>query len=330
MLPTGKIPPEKLKSIVFRRLGIEDSRVLIKPGVGVDATAIDLGDTILVASTDPITGASKHIGFYAINVNANDVATFGAKPKWFLVTILLPEDADEVLLEEIMDDLDKSARELGISIVGGHTEVTPGLNRPIVVGTMFGEVKREKLIYSSNARAGDAIILTKGAAIEGTSIIAMEKEEELKEVFGEEFVRRAKDFLWKISVVKDALIAGEIGVSAMHDPTEGGITNGLHEMADAGNLGFRVYWERIPIAEETKKICEYYNLDPLALISSGALMISAPEENAGKIVKALKNENIEASVIGEFLKDRNVRVIIRDGKEEKLKQPSSDELWKLF
>lgn len=329
MLP-GKVPPEVLEKIVFNLLGVEDERVIIKSGVGIDAAAIDFGENVLVASSDPITGAEKHIGFYAINVNANDVATFGAKPRWFLATILLPENADENLLKEIMEDMHRSAEKLGISIVGGHTEVTIGLNRPIVIGTMLGEVKREKLVRSNGAKAGDAIILTKGAGIEGTSIIASEREEELRNVFGDELVERAKRFLEKISVVKEALIAAEIGVHAMHDPTEGGIANGFHEMADAAGLGFRVYHDRIPIAEETKKLCEYFNLDPLALISSGSLLIAAPREKANAIVEAIKKEGIPAEVVGEFLENSNVKVIVKNGKETPLKRPETDEIWKIF
>ncbi|WP_457753004.1 AIR synthase family protein [Thermococcus sp.] len=329
MLPVGKVPPEKLRDVVFKYLGVQGERVLIRSGIGVDAAAVDFGDNVLVASTDPITGAEKHIGFYAVNINANDVATFGAKPKWFLVSILLPENTDEKLLKEIMSDIDESSKRLGIAVIGGHTEVTPGLKKPIVVGTMLGEVKKDKLVHAGNAKPGDAIILTKGAGIEGTAIIASEREEELVKVFGKEFVERAKAFLWKISVVKEALTANEIGVNAMHDPTEGGIANGLHEMADASGLGFKVYYERIPIAEETRKICEYFNLDPLSLISSGALLIAAPKENADEIVAALRKENIASSVIGEFLGDKKKRVIIKDGVEKELKQPLNDELWKV-
>ncbi|GAB6102039.1 AIR synthase family protein [Thermococcus atlanticus] len=328
MLP-GKVPPEKLKEIVFNNLGAEGERIIIRSGLGVDAAAIDFGDTVLVASTDPITGAGRNIGFYAVHVNANDVATFGARPKWFLATVLLPEDADERLLGEIMEEIHHNCRELGVAVVGGHTEVTPGLKRPIVVGTMLGEVRRERLVTSNGARPGDAIILTKGAGIEGTAIIAGEKECELREAFGEDFVERAKAFLTRISVVKDALIAGEIGVHAMHDPTEGGIANGLHEMAEAAGLGFKVYYEKIPIARETRKICEFYDLNPLALISSGALMIAAAQEKAARIVEALRENGINAAVIGEFLNSRDRRLIIRDGEERTLEQPPTDELWKV-
>ncbi|ASJ09275.1 hydrogenase [Thermococcus siculi] len=329
MLPPGKIPPEKLKELVFNRLGAPGERVLIGAGLGVDAAAIDFGERILVASTDPITGAEEGIGFYAVNVNANDVATFGARPKWFLVSILLPENSDEGLLSRIMGDLHESASRLGIAIVGGHTEVTPGLKKPIVVGTMLGEVEREKLVTSNGAKAGDAIILTKWAGLEGTAIIASERGEELEREFGREFVERAKSFIEMISVVEDALTANEIGVHAMHDPTEGGIANGLHEMADAAGLGFVVRGNKIPVREETAKICEFYGLNPLALISSGTLMIAAPQEKARDVVSALTEKGINASIVGEFVEDPETRVIIENDGERPLERPESDELWKV-
>ncbi|ASJ04654.1 AIR synthase family protein [Thermococcus barossii] len=330
MLPPGKIPPEKLRELVFNHLGARGERVIIGSDLGIDAAAIDFGPSVLVASTDPITGAEKGIGFYAVHVNANDVATFGARPKWFLVSILLPESADEKVLAGIMRELHESALKLGVAIVGGHTEVTPGLERPIVVGTMLGEVERGKLVTSNGARPGDAIIVTKWAGLEGTSIIASERSEELERVFGREFVERARAFIEMISVVEDALTANEVGVHAMHDPTEGGIANGLHEMADAAGLGFRVYRERIPVREETLEICRFYNLNPLALISSGTLMIAAPKGRIGDVVEALRKKGINASVIGEFVEDPSVKVIVENGREKPLKRPESDELWKVL
>ena len=329
MLPPGKIPPEKLKELVFNRLGAPGERVLIGADLGIDAAAIDFGERVLVASTDPITGAEENIGFYAVHVNANDVATFGARPKWFLVSVLLAEGSSEALLGRIMEDIHRSASRLGIAIVGGHTEVTPGLKRSIVVGTMLGEVEREKLVTSNGARPRDAIILTKWAGLEGTAIIASERGEELEEEFGRDFVERAKSFIDMISVVWDALTASDVGVHAMHDPTEGGVANGLHEMADAAGLGFTVYADKIPIRDETRGICEFYGLNPLALISSGALMIAAPGEEARKVVAALTEKGINASIIGEFVEDTERRVLVENGEEKPLERPESDELWKV-
>ncbi|ASJ11201.1 hydrogenase [Thermococcus sp. P6] len=329
MLPPGKVPPEKLEELVFTHLGKKDGRVIIGPGPGIDAAAIDFGSSVLVASTDPITGAGKGIGFYAVHVNANDVATFGAVPRWFLVTVLLPEGSDEGLLGMIMGEIHESAEKLGITVVGGHTEVTPALGRPVVVGTMLGEVEKGKLVTSNGARPGDAIVVTKWAGLEGTSIIASERAEELERSFGREFVERAASFIGMISVVEDALTAVEAGVHAMHDPTEGGLANGLHEMADSAGLGFRVHADRIPIREETLRICEFYNLNPLALISSGMLMVATPPERAGKLVEALESRGIKASIIGEFVEEGDIRVIVEKGKEKPLERPESDELWKV-
>lgn len=329
MLPPGKLPPEALERL-FNKLGASDPRVLLGPGKGIDFGAVDFGESILVASTDPITGAVEDIGFYAVHVNANDVAVAGARPKWFLLTMLLPEESNERLPERIMEEIDREAKKLGIAIIGGHTEVTPGLDRPIVIGTMLGEVEREKLVRPDGAKPGDAIILTKWAGLEGTSIIAHEKGGELEKVFGREFVEKAKSFIEMISVVKDALLANEIGVHAMHDPTEGGIANGLHEMADSAGLGFRVVAERIPIREETRRICEFYKLNPLALISSGALLIAARRDKAEAVVRKLLENSINASIIGEFLDQEDKRVIVEKGIEKPLERPVSDELWKVF
>ncbi|WP_297067559.1 AIR synthase family protein [Thermococcus sp.] len=328
MLP-GKIPPGVLEKLVFTHLGARDGRVLIGSGRGIDAAAIAFGDRVLVASTDPITGTEENIGFYAIHINANDVATFGARPRWFLVSILLPEMADESTLERVMRDLHENATGLGVSIVGGHTEVTPGLAKTIVVGTMVGEVDRKMLVTPKGAKPGDVLILTKWVGLEGTSIIAQKRKKELEEAFGKKFVERARTMMGMISIVEEALTAAGIGVSAMHDPTEGGIANGLHEMADAAGLGFRVYAERIPIRKETLKVCRFYGLNPLALISSGALLIATPSGKVDDIISALREKGIHATVIGNFLEDRNVRVLVEEKGERKLPQPKSDELWKV-
>ncbi|MDV3104466.1 AIR synthase family protein [Thermococcus waiotapuensis] len=327
MLPAGKVPPEILEKI-FKTLGSEDERVLVGPGTGIDFAAISFGDKATVASTDPITGAVEDIGFYAVHVNANDIAVSGARPRWFLVTILLPEDSDEELPVRIMRDIDREAKKLGISIVGGHTEVTSGLKRPIVVGTVLGEVEKGKLVIPNGAKPGDAIVMTKWAGLEGTSIIAREREEELKNVFGESFVERAKALIEYISVLPEAMILREFA-DAMHDPTEGGIANGLHEMADASGLGFRVFLDRIPVREETARICEFYDLDPLALIGSGSLLAAVPRDHARFVVERLLAKGINAAVIGEFLAEKK-RVAVANGEERPFPRPCSDELWKVF
>jgi len=328
VLPAGKVPPEILEKLL-KRLGSESKRIIIGPGTGIDFGAVDFGDRFLVASTDPITGAVEGIGFYAVHINANDVALSGARPRWFLVTLLLPEGSDEELPERIMTEIDGEAKKLGVAIISGHTEITPGLNRPIVIGTMFGEVEREKLVRPDGARPGDAIIMTKWAGLEGTSIIARGKREELASAFGEDFVERAASLVEYISIIPEATMAAEFGVDAMHDPTEGGVANGLHEMADAAGLGLRVYPEKIPIREETKAICDFYDLNPFFLVGSGALLIAVKRDHARVLVERFLARGINATIVGEFLAEQK-RVAITRGDELPFPRPETDELWKVF
>jgi len=322
----GKVPPEVLKG-VLSKIKLNDPRVLIGPGIGIDVSAVSFGEKTVVASTDPITGAVEDIGYYAVHVNANDVATSAARPKWFLATLLLPEGG-EGLAERIMEQIFSEAKKLGVSVIGGHTELTPGLNRPIVVGTMLGEVEGKPL-SSAGARPGDAIVMTKWAGLEGTSIIARERREELAAAFGQSFVERAGSLAEYLSVVNEALYAAAFGVNAMHDPTEGGVANGVHEMADAAGLGFRLYPDRIPVREETERICDFYGLNPLALMGSGSLLIAVPRDGARVLVERLLARGINAAVVGEFLAEKK-RVAIRNGDELPFKRPKADELWKLF
>ncbi len=330
-LPEGKIPPETLKNIVFKNLGVSNPRVLLGPGIGEDAAVIELERKVIVVATDPITGAIEDIGWLSVHINANDIACHGAKPTWFLSTILLPEDSDEKILEKIVVQMDKAAKELEVTIVGGHTEVTPGLKRPIVTGFMIGEVEKGKFITSSGASPGDKIILTKGVAIEGTAIIAAEREKELLNILDKNLVEKAKQYKWKISVVKDALTAVEVGgVTAMHDPTEGGVLGGLHEIADASKVGFAIQEEKIKkmISKETRKICETLQIDPLCLIGSGALLITAKPEKAEQIVNTLNDKGIFAEIIGHILDNPKRRIFFRkDGKTKKAQRPMQDSLW---
>ena len=321
----GKLPPELLERLVLSRVPSRGKGVILGPGPGIDGSAMKVEGT-LVASSDPITGATRRIGFYAVHVNANDVAVMGAEPRWFLTTILLPENADEGLLEEIVGEISRESEKLGVAVVGGHTEVTPGLERPIVVGTMLGEA--ERLVRPDGAKPGDTIIMTKWAGIEGTAIIAEELRERLTPVLDKGLLERASSLIGYLSVLPEARILRGVA-NAMHDPTEGGILNGLHEMADASGLGFRVYADKISLLEETKILCNYLHLNPLSLISSGVLLASVPGDLAKKTVADLLSHGITASVIGEFLAE-NKRVIVENGLERPAWRPESDELWKVL
>lgn len=310
-------------------MGAKREEVVLGPSAGFDGAVINVGDKSLIVSMDPITGAVERIGWLAVNINANDIATFGVQPTLFSSCILLPEDGDRKTLEIICVQMDEAAKDLGIAIIGGHCEVTPGLTNPIIIGCAMGIAEKGEYVTAGDAKPGDKMILTKSAGIEGTTILATEKERQLKRVLEPALLQSAKKFYNKISVVKDALIAVKTGgVHAMHDPTEGGVSGGIHEMAEASNVGFQVYEERISIQPETRKICEYFKIDPLQLISSGALLISAKPEFAEKIVKELKQNKIDASIIGEFLENKHEHKIIRkDGTIQPLPRPISDHLW---
>ncbi|MEM3577075.1 MAG: AIR synthase family protein [Candidatus Bathyarchaeia archaeon] len=328
-LPLGKIPIEFLQDVVFKNLGFEREEVVLGPSIGFDGTVIDVGNKSLIVSMDPITGALERIGWLALNINANDIATFGVEPAFFFSCILLPERADRKMLETICTQMDAAAKNLGVAIAGGHCEVTPELTHPIVVGCAMGVTEKGNYVTAGNAKAGDKIILTKSAGIEGTAILASDMEKELKRAVDEETLANAKNFFEKISVVKDALTAFKTSaVHAMHDPTEGGVAGGIHEMADASKLGFKIYEEKIPVAKETLQICRFFDIDPLCLIASGSILIAAERDSANIVLQNLKKNRIPANIIGEFSPNTGERLIkCRDGSEKELVRPECDHLW---
>jgi len=328
-LPLGKIPVDILKEVVFKNLGAERKEVIVGPSAGIDGAVLDLGDKSLVVSMDPITGAVERIGWLAVNVNANDVATFGVEPAFLFSCMMLPENAERKLVETISTQMNAAAKKLGIAIVGGHCESTPSLSNPIVVGCVLGLTEKGRYVTSGGAKPGDKLILTKSTGIEGTAILATDREQVLKETMSNTMLQAAKDFYSQISVVKDALTACKTGgVHAMHDPTEGGVAGGIHEMTDASNVGVKVIEEAITVQPETAHICSHFQIDPLQLIGSGALLISAEAKSADDIVKNLKRERIHASVIGEFTENAEQRLLMRkDGGTKALPRPLSDHLW---
>jgi len=299
--PLGKLPADVLARLLAT-IRPTDPRVIVGPGIGLDAAVIDMGDRLLVAKTDPITFAADSIGWYAVQVNANDIATTGAAPCWFMATVLLPElRANEQLAEEIFAQIHAACAAIGVSLVGGHTEITHGLDRPIVVGAMLGQVARERLVVPSGARPGDALLLTKGIAVEGTAIMAREKANELSE-FTFEFLERCRNFLVEpgISVARDAAIATAAGrVHAMHDPTEGGLATGLHELAQASGVGLMIEADAVPVYPETQALCRATGLDPWGLIASGALLMAVEAADAENILRVLKAQGIRAALVGQ-------------------------------
>ncbi len=323
-LPVGKLPPELLTRLLAP---ISDegtqSRVVVGPGLGLDCAVLDFGDHYLVAKTDPITFATDEIGWYAVQINANDIACFGAQPEFFLATVLLPEvEHNADLAERILEQINSACRDLGAALVGGHTEITYGLDHPIVGGTMLGEVAKDKLVTPAGAQVGDVVLLTKGYPIEAVSIIAREVKG-ATEKFDEAFLTRCRDFLHTpgISVVKDAQVALRAGhVTAMHDPTEGGIATGLWELAEASGHGIEVNGEALPLLPEGEILCRTFDLDPLGCLASGALLLTAPASDAPQIQTALNAAQIPAFILGKVIEGNGVN----------LPRPARDEIAKLF
>ena len=300
-LPTGKLPSDLLARLLARAPA-GDARVVLGPGIGLDCAVVAQGDTLLVYKSDPITFATDEIGWYLVHVNANDIATTGATPRWLLVTALLPEGkttAEDV--ERIAEQVYAACREIGVAVIGGHTEITHGLDRPILAGTLIGEVARERLVTPRGAVPGDRVLLTKGVPIEATAILAREFPARLAGALSAAELGRARAFLHDpgISVLRDARVALAAGrVTAMHDPTEGGLAGALWELAEACGRALVVDPAAVPVPELSARICRVFGLDPLAAIASGALLLTAPAADAPRVRRALEADGIPCAEIG--------------------------------
>ena len=324
-LPDGKLP-NKLLQELLSKLSFDDDSVKVGPAPGEDAAAIDRGDHYLLLAADPITFLPKRIGWYAVQVNANDIAAMGGTPKYFLSTILLPSGkATDDMVREILTDIATACRELGCLAVGGHTEVTVGIDRPIVAGAMVGEVERERLITSGGAHPGNMLLVTKGVAIEATAILAEERSDEIRDEFGEAFLDKAARFLDDpgLSVVPDARAAADAGgVTAMHDVTEGGVATALWEMADASGVGLAVLESEIPRFWESSQLAERFRFDLLGAIGSGALVLTVSEPDTESVLESLEEQGVEAFVIGRVVeRDQGVKLLRG---QERLELPRFD------
>ena len=315
---------------------LKDSKVVVGSQIGEDAAVIDMGDKYLVAKTDPITFVTDEIGYYAVNINVNDVVCTGATPKWFQSTILLPAGlTDENLVEYIFKNIHDTCKSLGIEIIGGHTEITAGLDRPIVIGSLLGEVEKEKLVLSSGANANDSIILTKGIFIEGTSIIAREKEDILKQKgYNNEFIEKCKNYLYNpgISIYNEALLSNDnFLLTSMHDLTEGGLFCGLAEIAIASNLGLLINKAKINVLPEPLELSKVFKINPYSTISSGSLLISINDEFTEDLINLLRKNGINSIVIGNFITEKGEYLILDENhKKSQMIYTEVDEITKII
>ncbi len=334
MFRLGKLPAPLLRELLAQYEGTRDSRVVVGPGIGMDAAAIDFGTRYVLAKTDPITLVGEEVGAYALTINANDLATMGARPRWFLVTILLPPRTTKRGVFRLMAQLDRECRRLRVALCGGHTEITDAVTRPVVVGSLLGECPREQLISTAGARPGDVILLTKGIPIEAVSILAREKTDELRRHYSGRFVSRCRRYLADpgISVVRDAQVAMRAGgVHAMHDPTEGGLSSALYELAEAAGVGVLVEEAAIRVLPEGAKLCAHFDLNPLGAIASGALLICAEPESEGVILRRLSRAGIQAMRIGTVVPSGDgVRMRAKRGRVHPMPRFLVDEIARLF
>ncbi len=324
----GKVPYDVLEKIVYSRLGFQNEDVIVKPGIGIDASVIRWKDGFIALACDPITAAVKKAGWLSVHINANDIACVGAKPKYFMPTILLPEGSRQVELKKIMNDMDLAARELEVSIVAGHTEVTPSVRQPMIAGAMVGLGLGSKPVLSSGCQEGDIIVMTKYAGLEGTAVIAHEYSDKLRKIVEEWVLLRAMSLMDEISVVREAIAAYKYGASAMHDPTEGGVITGLYELCVASNVEIEVELEKIPLREETVIICKAVGIDPYRLLGSGALLISIPIDKFQALKYEFEKVGVEYSVIGRVLKSGRCSLrVYRRGRKVKYEFPLPDAIY---
>lgn len=332
-LPVGKLPVDLL-SALLAGAPLSDPRVLVGPGIGLDCAIIDLGSTYLVIKSDPITFATEDIGWYLVQVNTNDIATTGATPRWLMVTALLPEGLTSIeSARSITHQLFEACRAQDISLIGGHTEITYGIDRPILSGTLIGEVERDKLILPSGARPGDRLLLTKGVPIEATAILAREFRGQLSTFLSSHEIQQAQNYLHEpgISVLRDARLAIAAGkVTAMHDPTEGGLSTALWELAEASQKTLVFDPSAVVITELSARICNFFHLDPHSAIASGAMLMAVDPQDAQKIKSALEENGIACTEIGWV--EQGPAQVWRQTRSDRqlLPRPTRDEIARLF
>lgn len=304
-LPAGKLPNDLLDDFIGE-LDICDPSLLIKPGVGENIDAVDVSGTdVVVLKSDPITFTTDAIGYYTVLVNANDIATSGAVPRWLLTTLLMPPGCAAAQARDAMKSLAETAAKHGMTLCGGHMEITDAVTRPVIVGQLIGTVARNHLIKKENMRTGDCLVLTKGVAVEGTAIIARELPAKLRELgISAADIERCREFLQSpgIGVLKEARVAAESeAVTAMHGVTEGGLATAVMELSAAGRHRLRMHLDQVPVFPETERLCRALGIDPLGLIGSGSLLICCRPDACEVLTKRIRDAGVAATCIGEVL-----------------------------
>jgi len=321
----GKLDFDDLRNIILNNKTIKRSEVKVRNDVGEDCSIIDFGDCEGIFSTDPITGANENVGKLAVHINCNDIASSGGEPIGILVTILAPTSSSLEEINKVMNEIDEEAAKIGVEIIGGHTEVTSAVNKMIISVTVIGKNLKGKSIKTAGAKVYDDIIVTKALGLEGTYILINDYEERIQRILSKEEIKFGKSLINKISVLEEGKIGGEFGVHSMHDITEGGLLGGLFEVAMASNKGFKIFKDKIPMLDITKKVCEEFKIDPLRLISSGSMLITT--KNGDGLIKKLKEKGIDAGIIGKI--SEHGGILVDKGNEINVEPPKRDELFNI-
>ncbi|MDR0853588.1 MAG: AIR synthase family protein [Clostridiales Family XIII bacterium] len=325
----GKLDNDTLKRLVLNRHGATRADVLQGASVGEDCALVDFGDFVCAISSDPITATAEEIGRLSVHVSCNDIAANGIEPLGITLTVLLPPEITESEIEEMMRQASDAAAEIGVQIVGGHTEITDKVTQPIITSTAFGRALKSGLA-SDVCRSGDHIIVTKKLAMEGTAIIAAEKGDELRSLLPEAELLRARSFVDSISVVKEGLIAAEIGYVDMHDITEGGVLGAVWEVCTLAGVGAELEARALPFDDVTMQMCIFYDINPMRLISSGSMLIIAHPDEGTRMISALEIAGIEATKIGEVRAATGGLILNqKDGSLEVIEPPSADEIYRI-
>ncbi len=331
-LPPGKLPNDLLREFLDQFM-FDDPSIIINSGVGEDTAAVDVGpEEVLVLKSDPITFATDSIGQYAVLINANDIATSGAKPRWLLTTLLFPFGVTPSEINQVVEELKVFCGKWDITLCGGHTEITDAVTRPVVTGMMAGTVRRNRLIDKRNMAFGDRVLLTKGVAVEGTAIIAREFGDRLKSLgMKRSEIDTGRRFLADISIITEARIAAASGAtSAMHDVTEGGLATALEELSIAGGHQIRIDMDSIPVYAQTAKICQLLEIDPLGLIGSGSLLICCRKAACEDLISAIGKAGVKVTCIGDVLAPGRGITAEKDNQPTPWPQFETDEITRLF
>lgn len=324
-MKVGKLNWDDLKEIIDGSRKVRRDDVRIRSGVGEDCSVVEFGSYECILSTDPITGADTNSGKLAVHINCNDIASCGVEPIGILVTILAPENTSLDEIKEVMKEIGEETQKLNIEILGGHTEITRAVNKMVISCTVIGKAPKGKAVATSGAKEGDDIIVTKQLCLEGTSIVVNDYKNKVKDIITEEEIEEAQNYTNYLSVVNEGIISGNFGVNSMHDITEGGVLGALWEIAEASNMGFKVYKEKMPISNITQRICRECSIDPLRFISSGSMLITT--KNGNELIEILEKEGIKATIIGKIIKGKGI--LVDKNIEKEVEPPERDELFVL-